>query len=68
MEITSVSGVIISPNYPEHYYSPTLNIGYMYCQYTIKAPAGKIINLVFEEINLAFAEWGDFLEVCITII
>jgi len=52
----------MSPNYPDHYYSPT-DIGYMYCQYTINVSAGEKIHLVFQELNLAFTDWHDFLEV-----
>jgi len=40
-----------------------MGIGYMYCQYTINAPAGKRIRLVFQELNLAFTDQGDFIEV-----
>jgi len=56
----------MSPNYPEHYYSPT-DIGYVYCLYTINVPEGKRIHLVFQELNLVFSDWDDFLEVCIAI-
>lgn len=52
----------MSPNYPDHYYSPT-DIGYVYCRYKINVPEGKRIHLVFQELNLAFTDWGDFLEV-----
>lgn len=62
--ITSTGGIIQSPNYPNNYYTPNAS-GFEFCQYTIGVPPGKRVQLVFQLLNIANTNWGDFVEVSI---